>query len=80
MKDIILASQSPWRKTILEKTGLPFRVIVSGYEEDMGLKMPPYELIIKMARGKAEAVAEACWPDHQPERFPQPIAHEPLVH
>ena len=57
MRKIILASQSPWRKKILEKTGLPFKVIESGYEEDLGLKLSPKKLALKMARGKAEAVA-----------------------
>jgi septum formation protein len=57
MRNIILASQSPHRKTILEKTGWPFTVEVSGFEEDLGLKMPPPKLAIAMAEGKAAAVA-----------------------
>lgn len=57
MRKIILASQSRWRKIILAKTGLSFQVIASGYEEDLGLKLPPKRLALKMARGKAEAVA-----------------------
>ena len=57
MKRLILASQSPWRKEILGKIGVPFDVVVSDYQEDMGLKMPPKKLALKMARGKAEAVA-----------------------
>lgn len=58
MKKIILASQSPWRKTILEKLGLTFQVVVSDYEEDMTLKLPPHQLALTLARGKAEAVAK----------------------
>ncbi len=58
MRKIILASQSPWRKKILAKTGLPFKVVVSNFEEDLGLKLSPKKLAIKMARGKAEAVAK----------------------
>lgn len=57
MKKIILASQSPWRKTILEKLGLIFEVVVSDYEEDMTLQLPPHKLALTLARGKAEAVA-----------------------
>ena len=57
MQKIILASASPWRKIILAKTSLPFKVIVSGYKEDLGLKLPPRKLALKMARGKAETVA-----------------------
>lgn len=62
MRKIILASQSPWRKKILAKTGLKFKVVVSNFEEDLGLKLPPKKLAIKMARGKAEAVAKR-YPD-----------------
>ncbi|MBI5456486.1 septum formation inhibitor Maf [Candidatus Kaiserbacteria bacterium] len=58
MRKIILASQSPWRKKILAKTGLKFRVVVSNFEEDLGLKLSPERLAILMARGKAEAVAK----------------------
>ena len=58
MHTIILASQSPWRKTILEKLGLQFDVVVSNYEEDMTLKMPPEKLAVHLASGKAETVAK----------------------
>ncbi len=58
MRRIILASQSQWRKTILEKLGLQFEVVVSDYEEDMTLKLPPHTLALTLARGKAEAVAK----------------------
>ncbi len=57
MKKIILASQSPWRKIILENLGLTFEVVVSDYEEDMTLKLPPHKLALTLARGKADAVA-----------------------
>ena len=57
VKKIILASQSPWRKDILSKTGIPFSVEESGYEEDMSLKIPPRELAKRLALGKAEMVA-----------------------
>lgn len=57
MRKIILASQSLWRKKILEKTGLSFKVVVSNFEEDLGLKLSPEKLARAMARGKAEAVA-----------------------
>ena len=57
MKKIILASQSPWRKTILEKLGISFDVVVSNFEEDMTLHMSPNELALSRAMGKARAVA-----------------------
>lgn len=54
---IILASGSPRRKEILEKMGVEFEVIPSGYEEDMTLPLSPEELVKKLAHGKAEEVA-----------------------
>lgn len=58
MKRLILASQSPRRKEILEKTKLPFVIVVSEYEEDMTEDLPPTVLAEKLSRGKAEKVAK----------------------
>ena len=58
MKRLILASQSPRRKEILEKTKLPFVIVVSEYEEDMSEDLPPIELAQKLSKGKAELVAK----------------------
>lgn len=55
---IILASTSPRRKELLKKTGLSFAVVVSDYDEDMTLALPPAELAKYLSRGKAEAVAK----------------------
>lgn len=57
-RKIVLASQSPWRKDILSRTGLSFVVQKSAFEEDLSLPMPPKKLAIVMARGKAEDVAQ----------------------
>jgi septum formation protein len=57
MKKIILASQSPWRRDILARTGVAFDIEKSEYEEDLTLPLPPRKLVLEMARGKAEAVA-----------------------
>lgn len=56
-KLIILASASPRRKEILEKTGLKFQVDAGSYEEDMGLAMGPHKLARFLSREKAKAVA-----------------------
>jgi len=57
-RKIILASTSPRRKELLEKTGLEFKVVSSDYEEDMTLKMRPRALAKFLSCGKAEAVAK----------------------
>lgn len=58
MRKIILASGSPRRKEILKKLiGEDFSVVKSGYEEDNSLSMPPAELALEHARGKAKDVA-----------------------
>lgn len=62
MKELILASTSPRRKEILEKSGLSFRIVPSDYEEDMTLDMPPKELARYLGEGKAQAVAKQ-YPD-----------------
>lgn len=58
MRELILASTSPRRKEILEKSGIPFSVEDSGYEEDLTLKLEPAELAKHLALCKAEAVAK----------------------
>ena len=56
-KKIILASASPRRKEILEKTGLQFIVDAGDYEEDLSLEMPARRLARYLSCEKAKAVA-----------------------
>jgi len=58
MKRIILASQSKGRKSLMERSGLPFEIIVSEYEEDHDLSTNPQELVKQLALGKAKDVAK----------------------
>ncbi|MFH1968613.1 MAG: Maf family protein [bacterium] len=58
MIKIVLASQSPRRKQLLEQIGLDFEIDPSSYEEDMTLKMNPKELAEFLSLGKAKDVAE----------------------
>jgi septum formation protein len=53
MRQIILASASPRRKEILKKTGLPFIVYESDYEEDNNIALEPAELAVRHSLGKA---------------------------
>ncbi len=57
MKHLILASGSSARKEILGRTGFPFIVDASKYEEDMSLNLEPTELAKHLSRGKAREVA-----------------------
>jgi MAF protein len=56
MQKIILASSSPRRRDILEKTGLEFEVIQSDYEETFENADFTYEKIETLAFNKANAV------------------------
>lgn len=58
MKEIILASSSQQRSDIFKRAGIPFTAEDSGYEEDMTLPLPPRELALHLAEGKARVVAE----------------------
>ena len=55
---LILASSSPTRRRLMEEAGLKFEVIPNDFKEDMNLPLPPRELAIRLAIGKAEAVAK----------------------
>ncbi len=58
MYKIILASQSPRRRALLERLGLPFEVIPSGAKEYMELEHSPYEWVKVLSHRKALAVAD----------------------
>jgi septum formation protein len=54
---IVLASTSPQRRAILEQLGIPFEVVVPGYEEADAPGVSALELVREHARGKARSVA-----------------------
>ncbi len=58
MQDIILASQSPRRKLLLEWAEVPFEVIVKHTDEEFPAGLSPEEVSIFIARKKALAVQE----------------------
>lgn len=60
--NIILASQSAGRKTILEKLNIPFDVIPSDFEEDMTLPLSAPELATHLSKGKAASISKK-YPD-----------------
>jgi len=57
MKKIVLASASPRRREILEKTGLNFSICASDYKENLDLSLKPHKLARFLSLKKAEAVA-----------------------
>lgn len=58
MQSIILASQSPRRKQLLEWAEIPFDVIVSEAGEDYPPGLNPEEIAVFIARNKALAVQQ----------------------
>lgn len=56
MKSIILASNSARRKEILEKAGLKFKVVESNFDENIGQKLTPLQLVKKLSFEKARKV------------------------
>lgn len=58
MKKIILASQSPRRKQLLEWAEIPFEIIVKDTDEYFPPGLTPEEVAIFIARNKALAVQE----------------------
>uniref|UniRef100_A0AC34FQ91 Maf-like protein n=1 Tax=Panagrolaimus sp. ES5 TaxID=591445 RepID=A0AC34FQ91_9BILA len=56
--NIVLASQSPNRFTLLKELGIEPRVIVSGFEENLPKTLPPSKFVEETAAGKALEVAK----------------------
>ena len=57
--DIILASQSPRRRELLERMGLAgFRVVSPAVDEHMEEDLPPAQLVCRLSQRKARAVRE----------------------
>lgn len=62
---IILASQSPRRKQLLEWAEIPFDIIVQPTNEDFSKKMPVEEAAIHIAKNKAKAVKQIVRNEHK---------------
>ena len=57
-RPIILASQSPRRKDLLQKMGITFSVVPSNFVETLDHSRPVDEVAIELALGKAREVAK----------------------
>jgi septum formation protein len=56
MQNIILASQSPRRKALLELAGIPFEVVVKSTDETFSKDLKAVDVPVYLAREKATAV------------------------
>lgn len=54
---LVLASASPYRRALLERLGLPFRQRPADVDESRRAGESPADLVRRLARSKAEAVA-----------------------
>ena len=54
---LILASTSSYRRFLLERLGLPFIAVAPGVDEARSFREPVTELVRRLSRAKAEAVA-----------------------
>lgn len=54
---VVLASQSPSRKMLLEHAGVDFEVVVSGVDEDVPEGFTPAQTVEELSARKARAVA-----------------------
>ncbi|MCI9116824.1 MAG: septum formation inhibitor Maf [Acutalibacter sp.] len=57
---VVLASQSPSRKMLLEQAGIAFDVVVSGVDEDVPEGFTPAQTVEELSARKARAVAPLC--------------------
>lgn len=55
---LVLASTSPHRRLLLEKLRLPFTTVAPGVDEAHSFREPVTELVRRLSRAKAEAVAD----------------------
>lgn len=53
---LILASQSPRRRELLARLGLPFTVAPAGVDETMDPERDPYDEVARLSQAKADAV------------------------
>jgi septum formation protein len=63
MKSVLLASTSPRRSELLRQIGVSFTVMAPDYEEDMSKDLPPDDLAMELALGKALSVQSKVKPD-----------------
>ncbi|MGB9096601.1 Maf family protein [Erwinia sp.] len=63
MTRLVLASTSPFRKSLLEKLGIPFITAAPEVDEAAQLNESATDLVVRLAAAKAQALAEN-YPNH----------------
>ncbi len=63
MKKIILASNSPRRRELLENIGLKFEIIPDNTPEPMDCELLPYDMVMMLAKFKGENVLNSLMYD-----------------
>lgn len=58
MKNVVLASTSPYRKAILEKLGIEFICVAPEIDETQLANETPEQLVVRLSEQKARAVAK----------------------
>jgi septum formation protein len=59
MKNLILASTSPYRRDLLSRLGIPFAVAEPRFEEIIDQQLAPADLVQQLALGKARSLADS---------------------
>ena len=67
---VVLASQSPSRKMLLEQAGIAFDVVVSGVDEDVPEGFTPAQTVEELSARKARAVAPCARAGRLSRRIP----------
>ncbi len=79
MPKIILASQSPRRKQLLEWAEIPFEIIVQETDESYPSHLPPDAIAIHIARNKALAVKQTLGGFENPPGVATILAADTIV-
>lgn len=58
--ELVLASSSPYRKSLLERLGLEFRVVNPGIDETPQAGEAPRQLVLRLSAAKAARAAETA--------------------
>ena len=62
-RPLILASTSRYRRALMDQLGVPYQALAPAYEEEHDLPLPPQELVVALARKKAQSLKDQLPPD-----------------